>query len=147
MIGLKYHHAEKVRGGVQLAGHCKHAVGISGHGEEAGGSGDGTAGGADGGNLRGVQLAGSANMLWAYATVWRKLGKRVMGKLEGRAEAISGEFNSQAVSNTFWEYADTGEETGKAGDGATGGAVGGDIRRVRLAASFKHAVGVCDHDE
>jgi hypothetical protein len=104
VIFLKYHHEEKVGGGVQLAGHCKHAVGISGHGEEAGGSGDGTVGGAGGDDIRGVQLAGSANILWAYATVGRKLGKRVMGNLEGWAESISGEFNSQSVSNTFWEY-------------------------------------------
>ena len=33
----------------------------------------------------------------------RKQGERVMGLLEGRAEAISGEFNSrQNVANTLW---------------------------------------------
>ncbi len=64
----------------------------------AGGSGDGTVGGAVGDDIRGVQLAVSANILWAYATVGRKLGKRVMGNLEGWAETISGEFNSQAHS-------------------------------------------------
>ena len=29
----------------------------------------------------------------------------MMGLLEGRAEAISGEFNSQNVANTLWAYA------------------------------------------
>jgi len=29
----------------------------------------------------------------------------MMGQLEGRAEAISGEFNSQNVANTLWAYA------------------------------------------
>jgi hypothetical protein len=31
-----------------------------------------------------------------------KPGERMMGQLERRAEAISGEFNSQAVANTLW---------------------------------------------
>jgi len=32
----------------------------------------------------------------------RKLGERMMGQLEGRAEAMSGEFSSQAVANMLW---------------------------------------------
>jgi hypothetical protein len=47
----------------------------------------------------------------------RKPGERMMGQLKERAEAISGEINSQAVANTLWE----------------------------LAGSCKHAVGVCDN--
>jgi hypothetical protein len=35
----------------------------------------------------------------------RKPGERVMGLLEGRAEVISGELNSQTVANTVWTYA------------------------------------------
>jgi hypothetical protein len=32
----------------------------------------------------------------------RKPGERMMGQVEGQAEAISGEFNSQEVANTLW---------------------------------------------
>jgi hypothetical protein len=31
-----------------------------------------------------------------------KPGERMMGQLERRAEAISGEFNSQDIANTLW---------------------------------------------
>jgi hypothetical protein len=30
--------------------------------------------------------------------------ERMMGQLERRAEAISGEFNSQCVANTMWAF-------------------------------------------
>jgi hypothetical protein len=43
---------------VQLAGHCKHAVGVCDDGDKAGGADDGAAGAAGGGDIRGVQLAG-----------------------------------------------------------------------------------------
>jgi hypothetical protein len=36
-----------------------------------------------------------------------------MGLLEGRAEAISGEFNSQNVANTLWAYATMGRQPGE----------------------------------
>jgi hypothetical protein len=39
---------------------------------------------------------GVANTVWAHATMGRKPGERLTGLLEGRAEAIAGEFNSQA---------------------------------------------------
>ena len=42
-----------------------------------------------------------ANTLWAYATMGRKQGERVMGLLEGRAEDIFEEFNSEAVASTL----------------------------------------------
>jgi hypothetical protein len=38
---------------------CKHAVGVCDNGEKAGGADDGSGGGAGGGDIRGVQLAGS----------------------------------------------------------------------------------------
>jgi hypothetical protein len=34
-----------------------------------------------------------------------KPGERMMRRLERQGEAISGEFNSQAVANTLWAYA------------------------------------------
>jgi hypothetical protein len=44
--------------GVQLAGYCKHAVGVCDDGDKAGGADDGAAGAAGGGDIKGVQLAG-----------------------------------------------------------------------------------------
>jgi hypothetical protein len=46
-----------------------------------------------------------ANTLWAYATMGRKPGERLMGQLGRRVDAISGELNSQDVANTLWAYA------------------------------------------
>jgi hypothetical protein len=43
-----------------------------------------------------------ANTLWAYATMSRKPGQRIMEKLEGRAEVMSGEFTSQGIANMLW---------------------------------------------
>jgi hypothetical protein len=37
----------------------------------------------------------------------------MMGQLERRAEAISGQFNSQDVSNTLWAYATVGTKAGE----------------------------------
>ena len=42
-----------------------------------------------------------------------KPGAGVMGQLEGRAEAISGEFNSQDVANTLWAFATMGTKLGE----------------------------------
>ncbi len=42
--------------GVQLAACCKHAVGVCDDGDNAGGTDDGAAGGADGGDMRRVQI-------------------------------------------------------------------------------------------
>ena len=36
----------------------------------------------------------------------------MMGKLEGRAEALVGTFNAQEVANTLWAYATMGREPG-----------------------------------
>jgi hypothetical protein len=41
-----------------------------------------------------ARLQTVANTLWAFATLGTKPGERLMGQLEGRAEVISGEFNS-----------------------------------------------------
>jgi len=41
-----------------------------------------------------------------------KPGERVMGQLERRVEAISGEFNSQEVANTLWAFATMGLRPG-----------------------------------
>jgi len=57
----------------------------------------------------------------------RKPGERMMWKLEGRSEEISGEFKAQEVANTLWAYATT------MGDG-------GDIRGVQLAGCCKHTI-------
>ena len=42
-----------------------------------------------------------------------KPGERLMGLLEGRAEAIAGEFNPQEVANTLWAYATIGRQPGE----------------------------------
>jgi hypothetical protein len=39
-----------------------------------------------------------------------KPGKRLMGLLEGQAEAMSGKFTSQGVANTLWAYATMGRK-------------------------------------
>jgi hypothetical protein len=36
-----------------------------------------------------------------------------MGLLEGRAQAISGQFNEQDVANTLWAYATMGRKSGQ----------------------------------
>jgi hypothetical protein len=43
--------------------------------------------------------------LWAFAAMWTKPGKRMMGQLERRAEAISGECNSLNFANKLWAFA------------------------------------------
>jgi hypothetical protein len=40
-----------------------------------------------------------------------KSGDRMMGRLEWQVEEISGEFNSQAVSNTMWVFATMGTQS------------------------------------
>jgi hypothetical protein len=40
-------------------------------------------------------------------------GERMMGQLERRAEAMSGEFNSQDVANTLWAFATMGTKPGE----------------------------------
>ena len=37
--------------------------------------------------------------MWAYATIGREPGAGLMGVLEGRAEALVGSFDAQAVAN------------------------------------------------
>jgi hypothetical protein len=61
----------------------------------------------------------------------RKSGERQTGLLEGRAEAISGEFNSQAVANTLWAYATMGRKPGEPRVFAAGGAGGVDSSTPR----------------
>ena len=43
-----------------------------------------------------------ANTLWAYAAMGRAPGAGMMRELEGRAEALAGTFNAQAVAITLW---------------------------------------------
>jgi hypothetical protein len=42
---------------------------------------------------------------WVLATMGTKPGERVMGQLGRLTEAISGDFNSQDIANTLWEFA------------------------------------------
>jgi hypothetical protein len=42
-----------------------------------------------------------------------KPGERMMGQLERRTEAISGEFNSQNVTNTLWAFETMGTKPGE----------------------------------
>ena len=42
----------------------------------------------------------------------REPGAWMMRRLEGRAEALAGTFNAQAVANTLWAYATMGREPG-----------------------------------
>jgi hypothetical protein len=43
----------------------------------------------------------------------REPGAWMMRRLEGRAEALAGTFNAQAVANTLWAYAMMGREPGE----------------------------------
>jgi len=45
---------------------------------------------------------GMANTLWAYATMGREPGERVMGLLDAHAEFISANFSSQDIVDTRW---------------------------------------------
>ncbi len=42
----------------------------------------------------------------------REPGAGLMREVEGRAEALAGMFNAQAVANTLWAYATMGREPG-----------------------------------
>jgi hypothetical protein len=53
-----------------------------------------------------------------------------MGHLERWTEVISGEFNSQGISNTVWMFTTMGTKTGVR-------TVGGDIRGVQLSRGCK----------
>ncbi len=70
-----------------------------------GGTVDGAAGGADGDNIRGVLLTECFRHAVGVCGNGRKPGERLMVLLEERAEAISGEFNSQHFSRTLLAYA------------------------------------------
>ena len=61
-----------------------------------------------------------ANTLWAYATMSRKPGERLMNALEERAQAVAASFTTQEVSNTLWAYAVVGRQPGWADAGARG---------------------------
>ena len=52
-----------------------------------------------------VQLHEVENMLWAFATMGRKHGERVMGQEEDQVKAIHAEFNSQSIKQALWAYA------------------------------------------
>ena len=56
---------------------------------------------------------GVANTLWAYATMGRRPGERVLGALDARVEAVARECNSQDVANTLWAYATMGRRPGE----------------------------------
>ena len=49
---------------------------------------------------------------WTFE-VGTKPGEWMMGHLECRTEAISGEFNSQNVTNTLWAFATMGTKSGE----------------------------------
>ena len=55
----------------------------------------------------------SCRSLKARIVMGRKPGERVMGLLEGRAEAISGELKPKSVANTLWAYATMGRQAGE----------------------------------
>ena len=82
---------------VQGAGSCKYAVGVCDDEKEAGGAGDGAAGAAGRSDIRGFHLAGSCKHAVGVCDNGKEAGERVMELLEGRAEAISGEFTSQNI--------------------------------------------------
>jgi hypothetical protein len=54
-----------------------------------------------------------ANTVWAYATMGRKPGERLMVQLERRAEVISEDFYPQGIANTLWAYATMGRKPGE----------------------------------
>ena len=45
-----------------------------------------------------------AKTLWAYATMKRRPGERMMELLEGRVEELSGQFSSQNIAKLLWAY-------------------------------------------
>ena len=49
-------------------------------------------------------------MVWAYAKTRTKPGERVMALLEGWAQAVAGEFQSQDIANKLWAYAKMGTD-------------------------------------
>jgi hypothetical protein len=59
-------------------------------------------------------------------------GERMMGELERRAEAISGEFKPEEVANTLWAFATMGTMPGEPMMGELERPGGGDIRGVQL---------------
>jgi hypothetical protein len=67
------------------------------------------AGAAGGGYIREIQVAGGCkHAVFAAVGVCDdrgKPGERMMGQLELRAEAISGQSNSQDIANTLWAFA------------------------------------------
>ena len=85
-----------------------------------------------------------ANTLHIVAKRYKPTGNLLLA-LERPAEAISVEFNSQAVCfKHSVGVCDDGDKAGEADDGAAGAAGGGDIRRVQLAECCSCAVGVCN---
>ena len=43
--------------------------------------------------------------MWAYSTMGTKSGERMIGQLERRVEALSGEFSSKKdITSTMWVY-------------------------------------------
>jgi hypothetical protein len=54
-----------------------------------------------------------ANTLWAYATMAREPGERVMDMLERRMGEVVREYKAQDVANTLWAYATMGRGAGE----------------------------------
>ncbi len=108
--------------GVQVAGCCKHSVGVCDDGGKAGGEDDGTSGVAGGDDTREVQVAGCCKHAVGVCDDGDKAGGSDDGSsgVEGgdgdkawgaddlatgaTAETISGKFKSQDVANTLWTY-------------------------------------------
>jgi len=65
---------------------------------------DGAAGAADGGDVRGVQLADYCKHSVGVCDNGYKAGEGMRGQLERRAEVISGEINSTHITNTLWAF-------------------------------------------
>ena len=57
-VGMQGFGVQGISNTLHIRGGCKHAVGVSDDGDKPGGADDGSAGAADGGDIRGVQLTG-----------------------------------------------------------------------------------------
>ncbi len=64
-------------------------------------------------NIKGVQTIAFYQHAAVVCENGEDAGERMMGLLEGREEAILGEFDSEEVASTLWAYATMGTKPGK----------------------------------
>ena len=135
---------QQIANTLQLAGGCKHTVGVCDDGNKAGGENDGAAEAVDGGDIRGVQLT----VCCKHDVDVYDDGDKAREADDGTAgAAVGGDIRRVQLAGCCKHdvgVCDDGNKAGGENDGADGAAGGDDMRRVQLAGCCKHAVGVCD---